>query len=235
MLEYALIQALFSTAQGKFTAKIQSSVSYSFEDIIDRMVENGSTLSREELVAAVRGYHQVIAGIIKKGGVIHTEAFQLRFSITGTFDDASEAFDPKKQAIHLHIIPGPLFQEAAQEAVPQKVSPHTQTGIVITEVKDSTTGSINANITSEGVVEIVGSYLKIEGNNPQVGVYFIAQDGTEHKVATLAQNKPSSLLVVAPTLTSGTYTLEIKTQYNSTPRGLVTLRSEVFNLPLTVV
>ena len=101
------------------------------------------------------------------------------------------------------------------------------------EVKDSVSGSINQNITKNGVIEIMGSSLKIDGQDASNGVFFEDTGGTVTKVATIVSNNPSKLIVMVPDLANGNYTLKVTTQY-STGRLLNNPRTGVFGKKLVV-
>ena len=58
--------------------------------------------------------------------------------------------------------------------------------------------------------------MKVAGENPEVDVYFVNTDtGARTKVASdeFVDNNPSEVVVVAPELAKGTYTLEVISQF----------------------
>ena len=77
--------------------------------------------------------------------------------------------------------------------------------------------------------------LKVEGDNADIGVYFIGSDGAEHKVSIIGENKPSNLMVMVPTLATGDYTLEVRTQYTGRTKFVKQTRIGVFNKVLVIV
>ena len=100
-----------------------------------------------------------------------------------------------------------------EKTAANEVLPH------ILEVKASIPASVNENITSAGVTEIVGSLLKIESGNPINGIEFISQDGTARRAVTIVDDKPARLILIAPALKAGDYTLQVTTQYNGRGSG----------------
>jgi hypothetical protein len=87
------------------------------------------------------------------------------------------------------------------------------TGPIIAAIKDSISGLTDGTLSIGGVLDISGSRLKEYPELPDDGVYFIAADGTEYKVSTLVENKPSRLITMIPELSAGVYTLEMRTHY----------------------
>ena len=90
-----------------------------------------------------------------------------------------------------------------------------ESGIVISHVVDTKTGSVNDLLTPGGTLKIKGGKLKIAGDNPQVGVSFENESGNAIRVEErdVVVNNPSELIVQIPTLPAGKYQLVISTQY----------------------
>ena len=105
----------------------------------------------------------------------------------------------------------------------------------VLEVKDSITGSVNRQISTGGVVEIIGSRLKIKGDDPENGIYFEDSQGKTYKVQTLIENKPARLIVLVPSLEKGMYSLHIQTQYAKGSATVKQARTGTFEHPLSVV
>jgi hypothetical protein len=78
--------------------------------------------------------------------------------------------------------------------------------------------------------------MKITGDNPQTGIYFEKEDGSQSfKVSEndIIVNNPSELIVAVPPLAAGRYRLVIRTQY-AVGAMLKKIRTEVFEKILTV-
>ena len=231
-LKYSLSENLLTTQPDDYNARPQDVKSHDLESMISQMLEKGSTVTRADILAVLNNFFEVAGTITANGETINTDLFKTNLSITGAFDGAGDTFDKNRHTIKVNTNGGKVLKDAVNKIHVEKTTtpeaiPH------ILEVKDSVSGSINDQITSGGVLEITGSLLKIEGDNPQNGVYLVASDGTQNKVATLADNKPARLFVILPKLTAGKYTLQITTQYNGGGSGLKQPRTGIFNKPLT--
>lgn len=87
----------------------------------------------------------------------------------------------------------------------------------ILQVEDYKTGSVNELITPNRNLRIIGQKIKIAGDDISNGVFFIeTATGLETKVPfeDIITNNPSELVILLPELTSGTYTLQIASQYS---------------------
>jgi hypothetical protein len=81
---------------------------------------------------------------------------------------------------------------------------------------DVTTDSVNETLTPGGMFSIAGHKLKLAGDDPEVGVYFMPEAGPAGRVKVtghLAENSPAKLIGIVPALGAGKWKVEIKTQY----------------------
>jgi hypothetical protein len=107
----------------------------------------------------------------------------------------------------------------------------------IVEVIDVKTGSMNDRITPNRNLRIRGSKLKLAGENPDVGVYFINEaTGEQIKVEAdeIVDNKPSELMIIVPELGVGLYLVQVTTQFSSSSILLKEPRTVTFDKTLTV-
>jgi hypothetical protein len=110
------------------------------------------------------------------------------------------------------------------------------TSAFIAQATNVKTGSINDLLTVGRNLRISGSKIKIAGDNPANGVWFVNQDTQERTRVDdtdVATNNPAELMIIIPELTAGTYTLEVTTQYSGS-NILKEPRTAVFNRMLTV-
>ncbi|PNE26306.1 hypothetical protein BHU11_07730 [Tannerella sp. oral taxon 808] len=95
----------------------------------------------------------------------------------------------------------------------------------IHSVKDLTTGRTDGSLTRGHVAELRGSYLKIVGTAPAVGIAFRhAETGTIVRLdpTDIALNNPSRLLITVPsTLPPGPYALMLTTQGTSSSQRML--------------
>ena len=168
------------------------------------------------------------------GYSVNTGYFTANVQIRGTFGNKDEKFDPNKHSILFRFNQGILLRKEIPN-VKVNVTGIADTGIDISHVVDSKTGSVNDLLTPGGTLKIRGGKLKIVGDNPLVGVFF------ENETANLTQvpeidiivNNPAELIVQIPALTAGTYKLVIRNQF-AMGKLLKEPRATVFDKILTV-
>ena len=214
MLKYSLASNLLNVSVENYTAKAQASGSYDKEAIIANMLWRGSLLTRTDILAVLNGFEESITAIINDGGTVNTPLFNTSFSISGVFEGAADNFDHKRHKVNVKFIKGLLIRNAEAMIIPEKtgaIAPQLQ----ILEVKDSVSGKVNERLTPGGVLEVWGNNIKIAGDHPECGLYFVPESGEAVKVQVIAQNKPSSLILAIPKLTASTYTLTLVTQFTN--------------------
>jgi hypothetical protein len=110
-------------------------------------------------------------------------------------------------------------------------------GAYIDEIADTHTGSVNSTLTPGGMVHIAGHKIKVEGDDPACGVWFVNRaDGSRVKIGEhLGVNRPVELIGIIPALMAGTYRLEVVTCFTNGTRPLKEARTITAEPVLTVV
>lgn len=158
--------------------------------------------------------------------------FSLHTKIGGTYNHENDHIDAKDITVSFKVLSG-LKELLANVKVENEG--FAGDGAYIDEIADAHSGTLNNIITPSKMVHIAGHKIKIDGNSPTLGVWFVSQAGTRTKVSeNLGLNRPTELMVEVPALPAGTYTLEIITQYTSGNTLLKEPRTIKAETPLTV-
>ena len=105
----------------------------------------------------------------------------------------------------------------------------------ITEVADIVSGKVNEVLTKGGVVQLVGSRLKVDAKDAAQGIFFVPETGEAVRAAVIAENKPARLMAIIPAdLAAGTYYIEVRTKILEGNKSGKTLKTGRFNKALTV-
>jgi hypothetical protein len=189
--------------------------SYSDDQIIDRIMQRGTTLTRPDLLASIRAYQEEHGYIVEEGNGFNTGLINAGPGILGKFNSVTDSFDRSRHKMHYGINFSQTIQEKVAKIKMNKVQA-PNTGPLITAIRDGISGQTDGTLSAGSVLDIVGSRLKIYPDLPTDGVYFVAPDGTEYKATALIENKPARLIVMLPPLPSGSYTLEVRTHFVNT-------------------
>ncbi|GHT81269.1 hypothetical protein FACS189467_5030 [Bacteroidia bacterium] len=213
MLEYSLHENLLTERTDDFAAQPHVKNSYKRDQLIELMLQRGTLVTKTDIIAVLNNLEETVDYIVRNGGTVTLPLFDTGFSIGGVFDSAMDTFDPARHKLHVTIRKGSVLRTAEKEVKLTKINSAPPQPSVL-EVKDSVSGAVDTTLTSGGVVEINGINIKIVGENPDNGLYFVAADGTAVKAATIVTNKPATLIALVPVLAAGGYQVKIVTQYS---------------------
>ena len=234
MLKYSLRENLLTPAPDDYMAQAADVRSYTLDEIIDLMMDKGTTLTRADVAATLQVYGEVVSAIIKDGAAVNTPLMNTSMSISGVFDGANDSFDKKRHTVNLNITAGTLLRDAASKVKCEKTE-GASTDPYITEVTDIVTGAVNTTLTKGGVVQLVGSRLKFDAKDEAQGIFFVPETGEAVRAAVIAENKPARLMaIIPPDLAAGTYYIEVRTKYANATKQLKTLKVGRFAKPLTL-
>ena len=234
MLKYCLRENLLTPAPDDYMAQAADVRSYTLDEIIDLMMEKGTTLTRADVAATLQVYGEVVSAIIKDGSAVNTPLMNTSMSISGVFDGANDSFDKKRHTVNLNITAGTLLRDAVTKIKCEKTE-GVSTDPYITEVTDIVSGKVNEVLTKGGVVQLVGSRLKFDAKDTAQGIFFVPETGNPVRAAVIAENKPARLMAIIPAdLAAGTYYIEVRTKYANATKQLKTLKIGRFAKPLTI-
>lgn len=232
-----LYDNMFTENPNDFIAKVISEKSLSIADVVQSAVSRGGAdVSVEAMEHAVGLFLKEMAYCLCDGFLINTGYFIAQTTIKGVFDSATEKFDSAKHSVLFDFQQGSLLRKELAN-IEVDILGVADTSLVITQVLDVKTGSVNDLLTPSRNLKISGSKIKIVGDNETNGVYFVNQetnDRTKVEGSDIVTNNPSKLIVVIPMLTAGTYKIEVTSQYSSSNGTLKEARTAVFERSLTV-
>ena len=233
MLKYSLRENLLTPAPDDYMAQAADVRSYTLDEIIDLMMEKGTTLTRADVAATLQVYGEVVSAIIKDGSAVNTPLMNTSMSISGVFDGANDSFDKKRHTVNLNITAGILLRDVLPKIKCEKTE-GASTDPYITEVTDIVTGTANTTLTKGGVVQLVGARLKFDAKDAAQGIFFVPETGEAVRAAVIAENKPARLMAIIPAdLAAGTYYIEVRTKIDMGGKKLKTHKTGRFNKPLT--
>jgi nucleoid DNA-binding protein len=228
VLKYSLSENLLTERPDDMSATAHGMGSIDQNGLIDRILARGTSLTRTDVTAVLNAINETVAENAVRGYTVNLPLLNSSFSVSGVFDGPLDTFDPNRHKLNINLAKGVLLREAEKRVKLEKTStaaPMPQ----IQEVKDSMSGAINERITANNVVELRGYNLKIDGDSPACGLWFVAGSGEETKATTLIENKPSKILAMIPALPAGNYQIKVVTQH--TGSGTLLKTPKVFTYP----
>ncbi|UTC64039.1 DUF4469 domain-containing protein [Treponema sp. OMZ 788] len=234
MLKYCLRENLLTAKPDDYMAQVTDSRVFTLEDIVDRMVKRGTTVTRTDLAAIMQLYTQECTYIVEEGGSLNTPLINTSFSISGVFDGADDSFDAKRHSLNLNISSGLALKEALTKTKAEKTET-ASTDPYITAVCDKLNGTTDT-VKIGSVMEIIGSRLKFDPKDEEQGVFAVT--GTNAiRCAAVVENKPARLIVILdPAVPPGDFTLEVRTKLDSNGKTTTkTLRKGYYHKTLKAI
>ena len=234
MLKYALRENLLTPQPNDYMAQVTDSRSYNLEQIIDKMIERGSTLTKADITAAMQVYTETVCSLLEEGLQINTPLINTSMSISGVFEGATDSFDTSRHTVNINITPGTKLKESLAKVKTQKVEA-ASTDPFVTEVKDIVSGVVNESLTAGGILQVAGSRLKFDNTDEAQGVFLVPETGNAVRCNIVAENKPARIMAMIPAdITAGTYYLEIRSKMDSSGKATKNLKVGRFNKALTI-
>ncbi len=218
-IQYSLRENHLTPEPNDFMASVSPTRTVEMEDVIDRMVERGSTVTKADILSVMEDFEKALVSFIQEGTFVNLPFANYSTSIKGVFEGHDDIYDSKRHQIMINLNAGKEIKVLTkrrlsvekQEAVTP--SPH------LTVFTDFNTGEKNSILTPGGMAQIMGHRLKVNPEVEEEGVYFVKEDAAETKITVIGQNKPASLMFMIPTeLTSGDYTLEVRVKVGESVR-----------------
>ncbi len=233
MLKYTLESNPLTERTDDYWARTHVIESLDKEAIIACMLKSGTLLTRTDILAVLNNFEEIIITKLIEGRAINLPLFNTSFSISGVFDSPSDSFDGNRHKLNINFSKGPLIRKAEQEVKLEKeIMPAQQP--IIYEVRDLISGMANEVLTRNGIVEVYGHYLKLKGDDPGCGLWFINAEGEEHKADIIIDNKPVRVVAVIPSLEWSSCQIKVVTQYSGGGTLLKIPKSFLYPKPLRV-
>lgn len=198
-----------------FMAKPVSERTVSVSEICQSAVSRGvADISASAMEYASELFLQEMASLMCDGYSVNTGYFTAGAGIHGVFGSASETFSKDRQNVIFLFRQGEKLRAAIPDIEVDILGLATPASAIL-QVTDVKSGSVNDLLTPGRNLSIVGTQIKIMGDDPERGIYFIdtaTQAKTMVPAFDIVSNTPYELIVVIPALPAGKYHLEVITR-----------------------
>jgi hypothetical protein len=213
--------------EGAYIAFTDNKATLSVEETCASLKNRGGfTGNYDGLVEHVKQYFGEAAYQLCDGFAINTGCFSIHPNVGGTFDKVTEGRDAKKHPVTFRFrVRAPL--RALAEHIVVEVEGIVNAQGYIDEFVDINTEAVNEALTPGGMFGIAGHKIKIAGEAPETGVYFISEADPAARVKVgghLAENVASKVIGTTPALGAGKWKAEIKTRFGGSGKDLKNTR-----------
>jgi len=198
-----------------FRAFVSPARTVELKDVIERMVEKGSTVGYADILGVFALFSTVLETMLSEGANVNTPFANYRTSIKGNFVNPQDIFDHSRHKIVPSVSAGKRLKDFFLNYISTTKITAVNRNPNPIQLTDIASGQINTIVTPGNMVSLVGNRLKMEPENINHGIFFIAEDGIETRVGYVGRNMPTELVFLVPNaLQSGAYTLELRTYSN---------------------
>lgn len=221
---------------GDLFARIEVNKSLGIADICRSATERGGAqVDPQMMELCVRKWLQEALYRMCDGFAVNAEYFQSALHVKGSFGSPQDRFDPQRHRIVCEYREGALTRAYIDANASIDVRGKAEDTAYISGVKDAASGRPDV-FTFGSNMFVSGKKIKVEGDNPDIGVYFdFVQEGGVTGIAKLPSgnivvNNPSELVLLMPADWHAlTMRMIIKTQFSGSSKPLRDLRTIEYN------
>jgi hypothetical protein len=222
--------------EGLFIARIDNETVLSVEEVCAALVARGSfTGDYGTLVMYVKCFFDEVVYQLCDGFGVKNRYFSMHPIVGGYFRGPEEANDRKAHPVGFGFQVLPPLQDLT-DLITIEAS-YAKPGGYIDMVTDFESQTVNRTLTPGGLFMAYGAKIRITGNRPENGVWFIPVADPTRRIKAeggFAENKQNKVIGKVPDLAPGAYTLEIVTQFSGGSKPLKEPRTIAFPEELTV-
>jgi hypothetical protein len=221
---------------GKYIARVKTEKTLTVEQVCaEAVTRGGSDLNYDTMIEAVKIYFEEAFYQLADGFSIENDFYTLHLKIGSTFDHADSKVDPAKNKVEVTFRKRQALDDTLSH-VTVEIEGVAENAAYIAEVQDVASGTTDERLTPGSVMIVLGSRIKIEGDDPSCGLYLVnAADGAAIKVTgNFVENRASRLAAQLPALAAGTYRVRVITQFSHNSTFLKEPRQVESGAELTV-
>lgn len=231
-IRYTLNQSPFAGKDAPYCARVSANASANLEDVVERIMHQGSTVTRADVLAVLENALLAAEGFLLDGIRVNLGGLvELYPTVRGTFTSASDRFDQERHRVDISSTAGRRlrrrFRQQA-EVIKADASPNAPR---IVQFQDLQAG-INHKITPGGMGVVSGCNLKFNPQAADEGLWFMPlQSGSPVKASIFQKIMPAQLVFQNPAiLPPGPCRLEVHARV----RGVKRLTTGTLDTLLTV-
>jgi hypothetical protein len=202
--------------EGQYIARTINEASLSIEQVCAALKNRGGfTGNYEDLIEYIRQFFDEAAYQLCDGFAVNMKYFSVHPNVGGIFNSDREAHDHKKHPISFRFRSGSALRRLVHNIQVEIEGLADSTGW-IDEFLDVEAGEVNSIFIPGDQFVIQGHKIKVAGDDPGVGVFFVPVEAPSKavKVAHLSENTSSKIIGVAPPSTGFNLNrIEIRTQF----------------------
>jgi len=217
MISYGLYKNLLQNGKGYYRAQVQPVRSCGLDEVIERMIQHGSTLTKQDVMAVLDEFFDTVELLVLEGNNVVTPLANFSVSIKGNFTSTDDSFDSSRHQIEPIVNPNQalrrLIKSKAQVQQQQASRPMPQPEEYLNPNNNETSPD---QLVPGGGAIVRGHQLQFDPVDPEQGIYLANGDGSSTRAEVILRNTNRELSFLVPAgLHPGTYTVEVRVRYGS--------------------
>jgi hypothetical protein len=235
ILNVLLYELAITPEPNDFTGKVKLNETYYNSVVAKKIAEHWQDFHPDAILGILNMASAIKCAAVASGYSVIDGFVQARPSVGGIFYGKAAQFDTKVNTKGAILVVSPELRKAVNASKVVVLGP-ALTGPVINTIEDVYSASENVTITPGRNLRIHGQNLRIAGDAPAVGVWFIDETSARTVVdkRDIVDNDPSTLTVLTPSLPQGNYFVEVVTQSGTSGKTVKEARSYKFEILMTV-
>ncbi len=210
-IKYVLHENHLTPDPDDFRASVQATDTADQNDVVDRIIQQGSTVTRADIASVLEDRATAIENMVLEGRKVSTPLANFGASIKGVFNNPEDSFDPSRHQLVAIVGPGKRYRKALKDRGQTDKQESVQPTPNILSYFDINSDERNSVLTSGGMGRITGHRLKFDLADPEQGIFFTPSGGAPARVTRVGKNSPGELMFLVPDgLTAGDYELTVR-------------------------
>jgi hypothetical protein len=217
--------------------RVVTTKTYTEDDLVALAVSRRTDLNATTLKASINILSELGAEQLANGASVRFGLGFFSLTVNGVFIGDNAKWDASQHSLSVNAVPTADVRNKVRATVVD-VRGMAASGLAVNSVTDVASGQVNSTLTPGGGINITGSRIKIDGDNPTVGISLINQETNEVVPiprTSLLTNSPSKISAIVPAgLANGDYKVSICTQFGTSSVALKEPRTFIFDYILNV-
>ena len=216
-IDYALYKNKLTEDTDLYAARALITSSAGLEAIADRIVEQGSTVTRTDCIAVLEGAVTAVQSLLLDGARVNFGGlFDLYPKIKGKFSSITDHYDPSRHQVDIGATPGSRVRKYVREnATVGKLETVLPQPLVL-EFYDLGSDTTNTTITPGNIGTLKGARLSFDPNNAEEGIFIMDTASTATIQLNITQkNKPSELVFMVPAFAFESVYIEVRKHFTT--------------------
>lgn len=209
-IEYELVRNHLTETED-FRAVVHHSGIAGMDDVVERIVRQGSTVTRADIFSVLEDFFLAIEYLLLEGARINTPLVNFGLSIRGVFRHCHEQFDAARHELRVTFGIGRRLRKTIRRRGKVTRKPGRVPFPTLYFYLDACTGEYDGPLTPGGLGKVGGEWLKFDPADEAQGLFFVDEEERETRVAVVGTNRPKELVFQTPyDLAPGGYRLEVR-------------------------